>query len=48
MDRFPGAEIVRVGAPKDGPPDQPAAGADLPPAEDDGFGDNWVRDDGDD
>jgi DNA polymerase III subunit gamma/tau len=47
MERFPGAEIVRVGAPKDGLPESPLADAELP-AGDDGFGDNWVRDGGDD
>jgi DNA polymerase-3 subunit gamma/tau len=49
LERFPGAEIVRVqghdagasGAPQqDAPPDM-----DLPPPDEDGFGDNWERDD---
>jgi DNA polymerase-3 subunit gamma/tau len=46
MERFPGAEIVRVGAPKDALPEPPLADAEY--SGDDGFGDNWVRDDGED
>jgi len=53
LERFPGAEIVGVRSPRDAaaeapmphPEDMPADG--LPP-DDDGFGDNWVRDDGND
>jgi DNA polymerase-3 subunit gamma/tau len=44
MDRFPGAEIVDVRAPGDEVPEPPSSGDDVPPADDDGFGDNWVRD----
>jgi DNA polymerase-3 subunit gamma/tau len=46
--QWPGADIVAVRGPKDAlPPDAaPAAEDVLPPADDDGFGDNWVRDDG--
>ncbi len=47
LERFPGAEIVGVRGQKDAPPMEaplPSDG-DLPPADDEGFGDNWVRDD---
>jgi DNA polymerase-3 subunit gamma/tau len=48
LDRFPGAEIVGVRGPNDEaltPPPSPQAGGDeLPLPDDDGFGDNWVRD----
>jgi DNA polymerase-3 subunit gamma/tau len=44
LERFPGAEIVGVRRPTDDAPELPAGGDDLPPTDDDGFGDNWVRD----
>jgi DNA polymerase-3 subunit gamma/tau len=48
LERFPGAEIVDVRSPankaSDEPP-EPPPDQDLPPADGDGFGDNWVRDD---
>jgi DNA polymerase-3 subunit gamma/tau len=46
MKQWPGAEISAVRGPKDALPDQAPAQDALPPADDDGFGDNWVRDDG--
>jgi hypothetical protein len=47
LDRFPGAEIVGVRGPKEAALDVPAAADEaLPPAEEDGLGENWVRDDG--
>ena len=49
LERFPGAQIVRVKEPGDDAPEPaPLADADLPPADDEGFGDSWVRDDGND
>lgn len=54
MEKFPGAQIVRVRGQGDAAAPPPAAIEALPPAEedapgeDDGFGDNWVRDDGND
>jgi DNA polymerase-3 subunit gamma/tau len=47
LERFPGAEIVGVRGQKDAPvADMPLPSeGDLPPADDEGFGDNWVRDD---
>jgi DNA polymerase-3 subunit gamma/tau len=42
LHRFPGAEIVGVRGPNDEAP-KPAA-AEMPP-DDDGLGDNWIRDD---
>jgi DNA polymerase-3 subunit gamma/tau len=48
LERWPGAEITGVRGPKDAAP-EPAPGADvLPAADDEGLGDNWVRDDGTD
>jgi DNA polymerase-3 subunit gamma/tau len=51
LTRFPGAEIVGVRGQSETMPDVPAfvAQGGVPPADDDGgFGDNWVRDDGND
>jgi DNA polymerase-3 subunit gamma/tau len=49
LERFPGAEIVGVKEPGDAAPEPlPLADADLPPGNDEGLGDNWVRDDGND
>jgi DNA polymerase-3 subunit gamma/tau len=48
MERFPGAEIVRVGVPTDATLELPSATAEMPPADNEGLGDNWVRDDGND
>jgi DNA polymerase-3 subunit gamma/tau len=48
MERFPGAEIVRVGGPKDALAEAPSADAVMPAADDQGLGDNWVRDDSND
>jgi DNA polymerase-3 subunit gamma/tau len=51
LTRFPGAEIVGVRGQSEIMPDVPAFVAQdgVPPADDDGgFGDNWVRDDGND
>jgi DNA polymerase-3 subunit gamma/tau len=49
LERFPGAQIVGVKEPGSGAPDAlPSAEADMPPADDTDFGDNWIRDDGDD
>ena len=49
LDRFPGAEIVGVRGQKDMQTEPlPSADAGLPPADDEGFGDSWVRDDGND
>jgi DNA polymerase-3 subunit gamma/tau len=55
LERFPGAEIVRVqghGSQEYGDqgydeavPDPPSADEDFPPSDEDGFGDNWERDD---
>jgi DNA polymerase-3 subunit gamma/tau len=44
LERFPGAEIVGVRAPGDDAAPSSVDAA-VPPADDDGFGDNWVRDD---
>ena len=49
LDRFPGAEIVGVRGQKDMQAEPvPSADTGLPPADDEGFSDNWVRDDGND
>jgi DNA polymerase-3 subunit gamma/tau len=51
LTRFPGAEIVGVRGQKDVATDVPALVDEdgVPPVDDDGgFGDNWVRDDGND
>jgi DNA polymerase-3 subunit gamma/tau len=49
LERFPGAEIVGVRGQKDSPSEvPPTADESLPPADEDGLGDNWVRDDGND
>jgi DNA polymerase-3 subunit gamma/tau len=47
LERFPGAQIVRVQGSKDTPADaaMPPADDGLPPVDEEGFGDNWVRDD---
>jgi DNA polymerase-3 subunit gamma/tau len=45
LERFPGAQIVGVRGPGDNLPELPAGADDVPPPDDDGFGDNWVRDD---
>jgi DNA polymerase III subunit gamma/tau len=48
LERWPGSEITSVRGPKDAPPElTPSVSGDvLPPGDDEGFGDNWVRDDG--
>jgi DNA polymerase-3 subunit gamma/tau len=46
MERWPGAEITGVRGPKDALPDAAPADDVLPAADDEGLGDNWVRDDG--
>jgi len=49
LERWPGSEITSVRGPKDAPPEQlpPSESGDvLPTGDDEGFGDNWVRDDG--
>jgi DNA polymerase-3 subunit gamma/tau len=49
LARFPGAEIVGVRGQRDGVAAPPMLADDgIPAADDDGFGDNWVRDDGSD
>jgi DNA polymerase-3 subunit gamma/tau len=49
LERFPGAEIVGVRGQKDSPSEvPPTADESLPPADEDGLGDNWLRDDGND
>lgn len=54
LEKFPGAQIVRVRGQGDAAAPPPAAIEALPPAEedapsdDDGFGENWVRDDSND
>jgi DNA polymerase-3 subunit gamma/tau len=54
LDKFPGAQIVGVRGQADAAAPLPAAVEALPPAEEDmpgddeGFGDNWVRDEGND
>ena len=48
LERFPGAEIVGVRGQKDIAQDTafvPPADPDLPLSDEDGFGDNWERDD---
>jgi DNA polymerase-3 subunit gamma/tau len=46
LGRFPGAEIVGVRGPGGEPPLPPvSADDDAPPLEDDGLGDNWIKDD---
>jgi DNA polymerase-3 subunit gamma/tau len=48
LERFPGAQIVGVKEPGNGAPEPPPlADADMPPADDEGLGDNWMRDQGD-
>jgi DNA polymerase-3 subunit gamma/tau len=47
LERWPGAQITAVRGGKDALPEVPAD-AGLPPADDEGLGDNWVRNDGDD
>jgi DNA polymerase-3 subunit gamma/tau len=46
LERWPGAEITDVRSPKDALPEAVPADDVLAPADEDGFGDNWVRDDG--
>ena len=46
LERFPGAQIVGVRGQKDAAPEPMPVDDVLPPAEDEGFSDNWVRDDG--
>jgi DNA polymerase-3 subunit gamma/tau len=46
LERFPGAQITGVRGPKDAPGEIAAADDALPAVDDDGLGDNWVRDDG--
>jgi DNA polymerase-3 subunit gamma/tau len=49
LERFPGAQIVGVKEPDDAVAQAPPfTDADLPPADDDGLSDSWVRDDGND
>jgi DNA polymerase-3 subunit gamma/tau len=45
LERFPGAQITGVRGPRDVPAEAAADDA-LPAADDEGLGDNWVRDDG--
>jgi DNA polymerase-3 subunit gamma/tau len=45
LERFPGAEIVGVRGQKDAALEQPSSDVDIPAPDDDGFGDNWERDD---
>ena len=45
LERFPGAEIVGVRGQKDIASEPPSADPDLPLSDEDGFGDNWERDD---
>jgi len=45
MERFPGAEIVGVRGQKDAALELPPVDEKSPPFDDDGFGENWVRDD---
>jgi DNA polymerase-3 subunit gamma/tau len=44
LERFPGAAIVGVRAPGGGAAEPPADDT-LPPVDEDGLGDNWIRDD---
>jgi DNA polymerase-3 subunit gamma/tau len=46
LDRWPGAEVTGVRGPKHELPEAAPGDDALPPADEDGFGDNWVRDDG--
>jgi DNA polymerase-3 subunit gamma/tau len=46
LERFPGAQIVGVRGPNDEAAEPAPTGNDALPADDDGMGDNWVRDDG--
>jgi DNA polymerase-3 subunit gamma/tau len=48
LERWPGSEITSVRGPKDAPAELPpsVSGDVLPPGDDEGFGENWVRDDG--
>jgi DNA polymerase-3 subunit gamma/tau len=48
LSRFPGAEIVGVRGQKDAMIEAAPSDDDMPPTDDDGFGDNWVRDHGND
>ena len=45
LERFPGAQIVGVRGPNDEATEPAPTGNDVPPADDEGMGDNWVRDD---
>jgi DNA polymerase III subunit gamma/tau len=45
LERWPGSEITAVRSAKEAPPEIAAAQDALPPADDEGLGDNWVRDD---
>ena len=45
LERFPGAEIVGVRGQKDIAPEPPPSDPDIPLSDEDGFGDNWERDD---
>ncbi len=44
LERFPGAEIVGVRGQKDAAQEQPPSDPDMPLPDDEGFGDNWERD----
>ena len=46
LDRWPGSEITAVRSAKDAPLDVAPAEDVLPAADEEGLGDNWVRDDG--
>ncbi len=48
LDRWPGSEITAVRSAKDAPLDVAPAEDVLPAADEEGLGDNWVRDDGSD
>jgi DNA polymerase III subunit gamma/tau len=45
LERFPGAEIVGVRGQKDAALEPLLSDGDIPAPDDDGFGDNWERDD---
>jgi len=45
LERFPGAEIVGVRGQQDAALEPPSVDEKLLPFDDDGFGENWVRDD---
>ena len=45
LERFPGAEIVGVRGQKDAALEPLPSDGDIPAPDDDGFGDNWERDD---